>query len=154
MARGATHPHSSSQVFGDAGSLGGNALLQQGRSRVSVKAEKDLIELGREERGVRRKPQLHLCRLWDKASALSEGGAPGTLSASFSRQGSGGGGGGPASADLKVRAVPRAFGGLGGRPQVLRRNRFVGRRLAVEAELLHQLIDLLAGHFAEWDSLK
>lgn len=65
---------------------------QQRKNRVSVKAEGNLVELGREERGVRRDPppQFHPCRLGDGASALNEGGAPGPLSASFCPQGSGG----------------------------------------------------------------
>ena len=62
---------------------------QQRRSRVSLKAEGDLVELGREERGLGGTPQLHPCWLGDWASALSEGGAPGPLSASFCPQGSG-----------------------------------------------------------------
>lgn len=157
LARCAHIPTPAAKYLGMLGVLGGllfPTLPQQRRSRVSVKAEEDLIELGREERGVSKNPQLHLCRLWDGASALSEGGVPGTLSASFCPQGSGEGGSGPAYPDLKVSAGRSAFVGPGRRPQVLWGNRFVRRRLAVEAELLHKLINLLAGHFAEWDSLE
>ena len=56
--------------------------------------------------------------------------------------------------DLKVCVVRSVSGGPSGRPKVLRGHRLVGRRLAVEAELLHQRVDLLAGHVAEWNSLK
>lgn len=37
---------------------------------------------------------------------------------------------------------------------MLGRHLRVWRRLAVEAELLDQRIDLVAGHFAEWDALR
>ena len=56
--------------------------------------------------------------------------------------------------DLQVCVVRSASGGPSGRPKVLRGHRLVGRRLAVEAELLHQRVDLLAGHVAEWNSLQ
>lgn len=56
--------------------------------------------------------------------------------------------------DLQVSAVRSAFGRPSRRVQVLGGHRVLGRRLAIEAELLHQRVDLLAGHFTEWDSLQ
>lgn len=54
----------------------------------------------------------------------------------------------------------RSFGGLQGgqrlsrgKPKLLR-NRGIGCLLAVEAQLLHQLVDLLPGHVTQGDSLQ
>lgn len=68
---------------GYSGSSYSSLTSSKERSQVLVKAEGDLVELGRGEIRLRRNPQLHPCWLGDGSSTLSEGGAPGTLSASF-----------------------------------------------------------------------
>lgn len=124
----------------------------QRRSRVSLKAEGDLVELGREERGLGGTPATPSLL----ARGLGVGPQRGWCSRAAERfiLSPGLRQGGAASPDLQVSAVRSAFGWPSGRPQVLWGHSLVGRRLAVEAELLHQRVDLLASHVAEWDSLK